>query len=59
MTSASVRLNEESEETCLNTYSNQNNKFSGKLFLILSVHSSSAFIEVDIVCENLCEKRSV
>lgn len=44
---------------CVNAYSNQSNKFSSKLFVILPAHSSSAFIEVGIVCENFCEKSSI
>lgn len=59
MASASVCLNEESEEMSVNTYSYENNNFSSNLLLILSVHSSSAFTEVDVVCENFCEEKRV
>lgn len=58
MTSASICLNEESEEMCVNTYFNQNNNFSSKFFLILSVHSLSAFTEVHTVCESVCKEKS-
>lgn len=57
--SASVCSNEESKEMSVNTYSYQNNNFSSKLLLILSVHSPSAFAEVDVVCENFCEEKSL
>lgn len=52
MASASVCLNEESEETSVNIHSYENYNFSSNLFLILSVHSSSAFTEINIICEN-------
>lgn len=57
MASASVCLNEESEETSVNIHSYENYNFSSNLFLILSVHSSSAFTEINIICENFCEDR--